>query len=352
MSLKDGWAAMHLDMPGRVPRTEYSVEGHWALVKAVTGIEASPHSPEDLKTRASAAIRKAWNMDFIWSTLTSDDVFGEHRTRMGHAVYASGGTDWDTKVSCPFPDAESVLSFHPDSFYPVPDRASLIKAYERSYQANCQATPDAVNMTGIYTTCMSGLISMFGWDMLLEAAGTDPERFGQVVRSYGRLIGKYFEALAEADVPVVMVHDDLVWTSGPFIHPDWYRRYIFPTIKACLAPVVESGKKIAFTSDGDYTLFIDDIAGCGVHGFVMEPMTDMKYIAEKYGRTHFFIGNADTRILLFGSRDDIEREVRRCMDIGKGCPGFFMAVGNHIPSNTPVENALYYNEVYEKLSKR
>jgi hypothetical protein len=38
------------------------------------------------------------------------------------------------------------------------------------------------------------------------------------------------------------------------------------------------------------------------------------------------------------------------MDIGKGCPGFFMAVGNHIPANTPVDACLYYNEVYEKLS--
>lgn len=34
------------------------------------------------------------------------------------------------------------------------------------------------------------------------------------------------------------------------------------------------------------------------------------------------------------------------------CPGFFMAVGNHIPANTPVENALYYNEVFEQLRSR
>lgn len=36
----------------------------------------------------------------------------------------------------------------------------------------------------------------------------------------------------------------------------------------------------------------------------------------------------------------------------KGLPGFMMAVGNHIPSNTPLENALYYNQVYEQLSRR
>jgi uroporphyrinogen-III decarboxylase len=84
----------------------------------------------------------------------------------------------------------------------------------------------------------------------------------------------------------------------------------------------------------------------------MEPMTDMAYIAEKYGQTHVFIGNADTRILLNGSRAEIRTEVERCMAIGKSCPGFFLAVGNHIPSNTPVENVLYYEQVYEELSKR
>jgi abortive infection bacteriophage resistance protein len=36
----------------------------------------------------------------------------------------------------------------------------------------------------------------------------------------------------------------------------------------------------------------------------------------------------------------------------KKYPGYFMAVGNHIPDNTPVDNVLYYNDAYEKLSKR
>jgi hypothetical protein len=40
------------------------------------------------------------------------------------------------------------------------------------------------------------------------------------------------------------------------------------------------------------------------------------------------------------------------MNLGRACPGFFMAVGNHIPYNTPVENALYYNDAYEELCHR
>lgn len=132
-----------------------------------------------------------------------------------------------------------------------------------------------------------------------------------------------------------------------------YRRFIFPNYKKMFAPLLEAGKRILFTSDGNYTQFIDDIAQCGVHGFVMEPTTDMEYVARKYGKTHAFVGNADTRVLLLlGDKEDIRREVKRCMDIGKKCPGFMMAVGNHIPANTPVDNALWYNECFEQMRKR
>lgn len=84
----------------------------------------------------------------------------------------------------------------------------------------------------------------------------------------------------------------------------------------------------------------------------MEPCTDMSYICEKYGKSHVIIGNADTRALLYKDREYIENEVKRCIGLGRGCPGYFLAVGNHIPPNTPVEACLWYQKFYEKYSKR
>ena len=352
MSYEDGWAAINLEMPKRVPRTEYSVEGHLPLVSAVTGIDLVPDGPPEVWRKAREAFVRAWNFDLFWSTLICGEYFGQTQTSMGHAVYAAGGTDYNDNIHCPFKEPEDVLRFDPREAFGTVDRAELVRRFEEHYRANCRQNPDAVNMTGIYTTLMSGLIAIFGWDMLLLAAGTDPERFGELANRYAAWMQQFYDALAEADVPVIMSHDDMVWTQGAFIHPDWYRRYVFPNYRKYYAPVIESGKKILWTSDGNYTEFIDDVADCGVSGFVLEPSVDMAYIADKYGRTHSFVGNADCRILLSGTRAQIRAEVERCMAIGKGCPGFFMAVGNHLPPNTPVANALYYNEVYEELSKR
>lgn len=321
-------------------------------MQEVTGIQVDSNSTEELQQRASNEFRKAWDYGFVWNILIHNQVLDKCRTRMGHASYATDGTDYSAEIFCPFEDPEDAIDFQPMEVYGRQEHRKLVEDFNRDYRLRCQQVPDAVNTTGVYITLVSGLLEIFGWDILLMALGMDPEGFGETANRYAEWMQQYFDALADCESPVVKVHDDIVWTSGPFVRPEWYRKYVFPNYKKFFAPLREAGKKIIFTSDGNYTQFVDDIADCGVSGFVLEPTTDMKYVDEKYGKTHAFIGNADTRILLNGSKEEIYEEVKRCMDIGKKCPGFFMAVGNHIPSNTPVENALYYNEVFEKLRKR
>jgi hypothetical protein len=352
MSYEDGWSAINLEMPPRIPRTEYSAESHWDLVRAVTGINVQVGSSDSIKAQARVAFMRAWEYDFFWSTLIGHGDLGEWCTDMGHAEYAAGGVDRRDTIYCPFTDVEQVLSFDPWECLGEKDGRELTRRFEEHYHGNLGAHDFGVNMTGVYITLISGFIGLFGWDMLLLAAGTDRQRFGSLAYRYAAWIQQYYDALAEADVPVVMVHDDMVWASGPIFHPDWYRSFVFPSYARLFEPLVENGKKVMFTSDGNFTPFIDDLAATGIHGFVFEPLTDLATIVERYGQTHVIVGNADTRVLLTGSNAQIRAEVERCMSLGRSCPGFFMAVGNHIPANTPVESAIYYNQVYEELSRR
>ncbi|HOF19184.1 MAG TPA: uroporphyrinogen decarboxylase family protein [Phycisphaerae bacterium] len=352
MSYEDGWAALHLETPPRVPRTEYSAEGHWELLQAVTGIEVGVGSDDATKRRAQTAFFRAWNYDLFWNVLIHSGELSACRTDMGHAEYAAGGGDRRDTISCPFREPEDVLSFDPAGVYGRADHGELVRRFEAHYRDACATRPTGVNMTGVYITLVSGLIEIFGWDMLLLAAGLDAAGFGAVADRYAAWVQQYFDALGDADVPIVMVHDDIVWTSGAVFRPDWYRRYVFHNYRRLFRPLIDSGKRILYTSDGCYSEFLDDVVACGVHGLVMEPSTDMARAAERYGQRVALVGNADTRVLLTGTRAQIRAEVERCMNIGKCCPGFFLAVGNHIPANTPVENALYYDEVYRELSRR
>ena len=352
MSYENGWAALNLEKPKRIPRTEYSAEMHWDLLKAVTGIDVGVSSPEEDKHRAASAFMQVWQYDFFWSTLIDEHEFGELATDMGHAEYAAGGFDRRDAVASPYTDPEQVLNFDFYAALGTKNKGELTRRFEEHYRQNCQAHPDGVNMTGVYETLVSAFIQLFGWEMLLTAAGTDLKRFGDLANRYATWVQQYFDALAESDVPVVMVHDDIVWSAGPVFRPAWYRQYVFPNYRRFITPLLDAGKKVLFCSDGNFTVFIDDIATAGFHGFVFEPLTSLEVMVQKYGQTHVLVGNADTGILLRGSKAQIRAEVERCISLGRDCPGYFLAVGNHIPPNTPVENALYYNQVYEELGWR
>ena len=352
VSYESGIAALNLEFTDRVPRTEYSVEHyHLPLIKEVTGIDASI---EENRERARREFVRKWDYAFVWMTPTGPAIQEYGRTTsMGHATFASGGEDFNHEIHCPFKTLDEVYDFDPNEEYPELDREELVKELNMKYHEQEDLWGEiTLTMAGIYPTLFSGLIAIFGWEMLLLAMGQDPKKFDKVIRRYYYWIKQFFDASAETDARVFMSHDDICWTSGPVASPEWYRKSIFPYYKKLWEPVLSSGKKLIFTSDGKYDMFFDDVVRCGANMLVMEPGNDMEGFVRKYGRTCGFVGNADTRILLTGTKEDIYGEVKRCMDIGKKYPGFVMAVGNHIPSNTPVDNALYYNEAYMKLSKR
>ncbi len=353
MSYKDGMQALQLEMPDKIPRTEYSAHiMHWDLISNVTGLPVSVSSPDEAKYKASKQFTEAWDYGFIWNILPFDDIFQGKKTKMGHAEFQQAGSDFSAETSQLITRHEEVYNFDFFKEYGERDHITLVKDFNKDFDTKVVKYPDTVNMTGMYTTCMSGIIEILGWDMLLLAAGMNTKAFGDFMNRYTLWNLQYFKALAACKSPIVMVHDDIVWTDGPFLHPDFYRTYIFPNYKKLFQPLIEAGKTILYTSDGNYTQFIDDIAACKVSGFVLEPTTDMEYICKTYGKTHAIVGNADTRILLHGDKKAIKAEVKRCIELGRDCPGYFLAVGNHIPHNTPVDSCLWYNEFFEQYRKR
>ncbi|HEY3285429.1 MAG TPA: uroporphyrinogen decarboxylase family protein [Armatimonadota bacterium] len=336
MSYELGMKAMRLELAERLGHTEYC--SNYALIRAVTGL--------DPRTDGSAfrAFNDAWDIDLIWSTNDGPASFAQRgrATDMGHAEFLEDGLDRRDTVTCPFTDPEEVLAFDAVEEYGLPDADELTAYYEDAYQRGQAENPNQILTGGYYKTIVSGAIEAFGWDMLLTAASDQP-RFAKVLEGFYRMTRHYVEAWARTSAPVFIQHDDMVWTSGPFLHPAFYRSAIFPHYRKLWQVLHEAGKTVLYCSDGNFTPFIDDIAEAGADGFIFEPLTDLDKIVARYGRTHVIVGSKlDCRTLTFGTRDQIQAEVDATLALARGCPGFIFAVGNHIPSNVPVDNALFY----------
>jgi hypothetical protein len=346
MSYTIGRAALNMQWTERVARTEYN--DNWEIVRYLTG--------KDPRTDATAFkdfVDKI-HLDYLWAINDGPVPWNKRgrTTDMGHAVYMEDGSDYRAQVTCPFATPQDVLNFNAVAEYGLPDFKALVDYYERWYQDN-QTPADQVVSGGYYKTIVSGAIDAFGWEMLLEAAGEDQTRFGEdVLGSIFELSLHHYKAWAETSIEVFMCHDDMVWTSGPFMSPAFYRTYIFPRFAELWRPLKEAGKRVIFCSDGTFDMFLDDLAAAGADGFCFEPTNDLELLVRKYGKTHVLMGGADCRTLSFGTKDEVERELRWVFDMARECPGFVFATGNHFPANIPLEHALLYFELIETLGVR
>lgn len=355
MSYQIGIDTIHLRPTPRLAHTDYCSND--ALMRY---LEANPSvlGPADQQTTAATGVSPAlarpfadaWEMDFIWSINDGPLDWSQRgrTTDMGHADFLEGGVDRRQPKTCPFHSVEEVWAFDAVQEYGLMDFAELVAFYEKAYHAGQAANPNQVFTGGTYKTIVSGAIESFGWDLLLEAASDQP-KFEKVLDSYFRLNLQKYQAWAKTSVEVLICHDDMVWTEGPFMDPAFYRRVIFPRYAELWKQVRSVGKKLLYCSDGNFTPFIDDVFAAGADGIIFEPVTDLDYICGNYGKTKVIVGSKlDCRTLTFGTRAQIQAEIDATLKLALNCPGFMFAVGNHIPSNLPVENALFYFDYLRK----
>lgn len=351
MSVESGMAALEMRRTNKVPRTEYSAADYPSLVEKVTGI---PFTPEN-KLLAASKFREKWDYAFEWRTNVYNDYFTEHggrRTFMGHASYLEDGSDFKADLIQGFASPEEAILLDPCKEYGEWPKEELVRRFEEAYADARKTAPETIATCGVYISMVSGLIEIFGFEILLYTLGMYPKEFSRVIDGYAEWVKQFFDAFAATSIPVVMVHDDLCWTEGPFMPPEWYRKEILPKLKKLIEPLKTAGKLVMFTSDGTIDEFFDDIVDFGVDSVVMEPTSDIRKFLLRHGRHCGAVGGIDCRDLASGSNAEIEKKVRDMLDFGREYPGYIFACGNHLPQSVPVEKALFYNEMYEKYSAR
>ena len=273
---------------------------------------------------------------------------GKAYTKMGF-----GSTAWTTDYASRFPTVRSVLDYDP-----IADESRSVEEIASDFAAKHEEDQAFYNKyvlvsQGIYKTLFMWPVMTFGWEMFLLAAAAEPEEFGKLIERFANVSIKYFQAWSKTDNLIIFSsHDDLAMTRGPVFHPEWYRKHIFPWYPKMWRPLKEKGIKIIFRADGNMDEFIDDLAACGADGFCIRTETDMAQLAKKYGDSKIIIGNIDTRILTFGSEEDIEKEVKRCVSEAGDCPGYFFQASGDIPHNVPARNVSAYFNACKKHGKR
>jgi hypothetical protein len=340
MSRQTALDNIFLKPSARWGHTEYSLlEYNRAYLAARTGL---PETDPDMIRRA----QELFKFDFMWGT-NDGLVYWEkagRTTDMGHASYAADGSDQTAVGQSPFLAVEEVWAFDAVAEYGLPAFKDQVAAYEQQMQQARVNHPDQLVPGGVYRTLVSGALASFGWDMLLEACA-DPVKMEPVFDSFFRRTLFHMKAWAQTSAEVIIQHDDFVWTSGPFMHPDIYRKVIIPYYAELWKPLHAAGKKVLFCSDGNFREFAADVAAAGADGFIFEPCNDFAGMADEFGATHCLVGSSvDCRDVTLGHKDLVKTSVDQTLVALSKCRGAILAVGNHLPANIPPAMLDYYFE--------
>lgn len=195
----------------------------------------------------------------------------------------------------------------------------------------------------LYTNLFMWGVEYLGWEVFVISAMEDPDRFDRhfLQRAF-EVSKKHIELLSDIESPFVFVHDDLADANGPIFSPDWYDRYIFPRYSELWEPVKEKGKKLVYVADGNMGPLLPKLRECGVDGVHLEnPGTDLDVILDNFGDGIIICG-MDTRLLTFGSPEDIKAEVNQVSKKMRDVPGFAMCSPGGLHSDIPIENVEAY----------
>ena len=128
MSRQNALDVINLRPTPRWGHTEYSMTYHHDFIRRHTGLE-----PSDVYS--TPRLYDALDMDFVWFVHDGPEWAERGRcTDMGHAEYASDGSDLRQPALCPFGSVDEVWAFDAVAEYGLPDFDEQVRAFEGVWQ--------------------------------------------------------------------------------------------------------------------------------------------------------------------------------------------------------------------------
>jgi uroporphyrinogen decarboxylase len=144
------------------------------------------------------------------------------------------------------------------------------------------------------------------------------------------------------DIDAIYFGDDWGQQHGLQMGPALWREFVHPVLRRMYGVVREAGKCVMIHSCGDVDELFDDLVGIGLNSFnpFQPEVMDVYSLLPRYrGRLAFHGGLSTQKTLPFGSVEDVRRETRRLLELGRD-GGYIFAPAHDVEGDVPLENML------------
>ena len=182
----------------------------------------------------------------------------------------------------------------------------------------------------------------------------NPQFIHEVLGEYTQAIMEIIKRLAEAGVDIVFYGDDLAYKERTFFSLNQFREFILPCHKRIFQLCKKKGMIVVLHSDGKIDEYLPDLVDAGLNGIQALEATagvDLAGLKRSLGDRLCFLGGLDSSgVLCFGTPQDVEENVKKCIKAAGYGGGYFVGPSHDI-LNMPWENVLAMRAAIEKYRK-
>jgi len=319
-----------------------------------TAIEGG--APPYVPWSCSFTLEAAETLQRHFGTTVLDDSLRNHLYGLGHAVgfFTPLGNDlhrdifgvvWDRSVDKDIGVvAQTVLPEPTLKGYPFPD--PLDPRVFGDLQAGCRQAGDRYRVFQIGFSLYERAWTLRGMERLMTDFYDHPAFVRELLRAISDYnIAQVREAL-NFDIDAVYFGDDWGEQRGLQMGPALWREFIYPELRRTYAVVKQAGKRVFIHSCGKVDELFDDLIDIGLDCFnpFQPEVMDVEALLVKYhGRLSFHGGLSTQRTLPYGSPDDVRRETRHLLELGRE-GGYIFAPAHGVEGDVPLANMLAFLE--------
>lgn len=353
--------AMNLEKPDRVPVMCQLSFGHMVLQTGFSPIEL--WFSIDCYAEALLMLRKMYDFDGIlislhghlldWKKHVDRIITDDEEVvywKIGHRTIFSRD-DLPRYIHGKKPDESDISKFDPRTiseeinFIPVSQGLKYYLDMEHKYDIFDLIREKAgkkYSVHGEVTSPIDYFISLFGLHKAMINLSIHPQKTKEILERFAAGVKKIAVEQTEHGVDAIKISSP--YTGSGFISPEYYREFVLPYESQIIQAVREKGVHAYIHTCGAINDRLELMVESGISGLECldpPPLGDVQLeeAKKRVGKKVFIKGNIDpVNTLLMGSLEDVEKDARHRIKVGKPGGGFILSTACSVAPHTKREH--------------